>query len=37
MREKHPKPKTDSFIELVQWENFIANTTNELVLDEIRF
>lgn len=33
LREKHPRPNTDSFIELAQYENYIAATVNELVLD----
>lgn len=33
LREKHPRPNTDSFIELAQYENYIAVTVNELVLD----
>lgn len=33
LREKHPRPNTDSFIEIAEYENYIVATVNELVLD----
>jgi len=37
LKKKKPRPKTDKFIELVQYETGIANMAHEFVMDNIIF
>ena len=37
LRAKTPRPKTDKYMEIVQYETGIANMVHELVMDNIAF